>query len=300
MTGVDPTKLFGYNPNSPYAKLFVDIFHLTAPKTDQAEIEKMCVDENMNLVKVVEDEKEEGEIDDNDAAISTELSIKASTKLLELGSSREKTSFSPKARSVSPGCSNGMDIQAQFDLDPNPIRVNWLNNLLKFMAERGTPITFSPIIPTSVSVSTESKVQKQPLDLYSLFHYAKNLASAGRAVGGDINKSMWKAIAARMKVPVQKAFVLRSIYQECLLPFEESQKKTPQPKERKALLPTPGSAAAENGNRSIFHSVQGGEKRNRFSGNRIVMEKGSIKKRLGFKKKGGNFKRGGGGHGQGF
>merc|ERR550519_68714 len=194
-----------------------------------------------------------------------------------------------------------MDLQAQFDLDPNTIRVEWLHNLLKFMNERGTPITFSPIIPTSVSVSIESGAQKQPLDLYSLFHQAKNLASAGRAVGGAINKSMWKAIAARMKVPVQKAFVLRSIYQTFLLPFEESQKRQPQQKARKALLPTPVSVAAgsEIGNRSTFQNVQGGAKGNRFSGNRIVMEKGSIKKRLGLKKKGGNFKRSGGDQGFG-
>ena len=66
MTGVDPSTLFGFNPTSPYAKLFVDIFYLTTPNqnTDGIREEQIKVDKNRNIVrfcvKVTEDDKEEG------------------------------------------------------------------------------------------------------------------------------------------------------------------------------------------------------------------------------------------------
>ena len=47
MSEVDPTTLFGFNPNSPYAKLFVDIYKLTTPNGNQDKPVK--VDANMNI-----------------------------------------------------------------------------------------------------------------------------------------------------------------------------------------------------------------------------------------------------------
>merc|ERR1719184_636861 len=113
-----------------------------------------------------------------------------------------------------------LNLKSQMDLDRDPVRLRWIHNLLKFMSSRGTPIKNSPIKPTAVSVSPDQNTVKQALDLYSLYNITMD--QAGGMNPCTENKG-WKAVAARMNVPVQKAFVLRSIYHKYLFPFEESQ-----------------------------------------------------------------------------
>ena len=48
-----------------------------------------------------------------------------------------------------------------YELDDNPDRRLFLDKLLHYMEERGTPLTQCPTI------------SKQPLDLYRLYHYTK-------------------------------------------------------------------------------------------------------------------------------
>ena len=48
-----------------------------------------------------------------------------------------------------------------YELDDNPDRRLFLDKLLQYMEERGTPLTQCPTI------------SKQPLDLYRLYHYTK-------------------------------------------------------------------------------------------------------------------------------
>ena len=50
----------------------------------------------------------------------------------------------------------------QYELDENPDRKLFLDKLLHYMEERGTPLTQCPTI------------SKQPLDLYQLHHYVKD------------------------------------------------------------------------------------------------------------------------------
>ena len=315
MSEVDPTTLFGFNPNSLYAKLFVDIYKLTTPNKNQDK--PIDVDANMNIKFCDnvsdDDEMEEGEIDDNDNIIEPSVPIKkpklkkavhhrphsldhtpgqgsgqASKMIGPPGypcdmprpgglSGREMISKSPP--------SNLLDLQAQIDLDNNPARLHWLHLLLDFMQSRGTPIKFSPTNPTAVSISSEVETSKEALDLYSLYQNTNVLA--GGLMGCTETKG-WRQVAVLMNVPVQKAFVLRSIYQKYLFPFEEFQKN----KERKALLPTPVMSSMQG---TSFQAVQGNKERRfcDFQRGRGGVKKGNIKKRLGFKKKGGNFKRGG-------
>ena len=313
---MDPTTLFGFNPNSPYAKLFVDIYKLTAPNKNQDK--QVDVDANMNIKFCDnvsdDDEMEEGEIDENDNMIKAIVLIqKPKLKKPVYHRPHSLDHHAPGQGSgqagkmiVSPGypCdmprpgglpgremssksppSNLLDLQAQMDLDSNPARLHWLHLLLDFMQSRGTPIKFSPTIPTSVSISSEVQTGKEALDLYSLYQNTKDLA--GGLMGCTETKG-WKQVAVLMNVPVQKAFVLRSIYQKYLFPFEEFQKN----KERKALLPTPVMSSMQG---TSFQAIQGNKERrfSDFQRGRGGVKKGNIKKRLGFKKKGGNFKRGG-------
>jgi len=294
MSTVDPSTLFGFNPDSPYAKLFVDIYQLTKP--DKKLVNTVNVDVNMNVVlfceNISDDEKEEGEIDDDkieEAAVTPMLKPKLepipsfTKKLIHHRPTLFDLATGPKDQCVGGGkyfsSPNLMDIQSQIDLDNNPVRLRWLHSLLDFMKSCGTPLKFSPTKPTAVSISPEMQTVKQPLDLYSLYQNTK--AQAGGMKGCTEAKS-WKAVAVRMKVPAQKAFVLRSVYQKFLFPLEESQNDN----ERKVLLPTPGVQVQGQGS-----SFQGHEDRKALGG-KIWKMKGKVKKRLGFKNKGRNFKRG--------
>ena len=54
------------------------------------------------------------------------------------------------------------NLQRLYEIDDNPDRKSWLDKLLNFMEERGTPITQCPTI------------SKNPLDLYKLYIYTKD------------------------------------------------------------------------------------------------------------------------------
>ena len=54
------------------------------------------------------------------------------------------------------------NLQRLYEIDDNPDRKAWLDKLLSFMEERGTPITQCPTI------------SKNPLDLYKLYMYTKD------------------------------------------------------------------------------------------------------------------------------
>jgi len=283
MSDVDPSRLHGFNPNSPYAQLFLDIFHLTKPKDEKPEPAK--VDQNMNM-KDCEDEMEEGEIKDEqgDAGASAQKPKHALISYMKRVKFK-KVLPPPPHHPVVPAQGVGsqkylLDLQSQLNLDRNPVRLRWIHSLLDFMSSRGTPIKSSPIKPTAVSVSPDQNTVKQALDLYSL--YSITMDQAGGMNPCTENKG-WKAVAARMNVPVQKAFVLRSIYQKYLLPFEEFQSS----KERKVLLPTPSYQGQGVGSSS--HQGQEEGRGDKGLGGKVWKMKGNIKKRLGFKKKRGSY-----------
>ena len=312
MAGVDPSTLFGFNPTSPYAKLFVDIFYLTTNNTDGIREEQIKVDINKNIVrfcvKVSDDEKEEGEIDDND---SKPEDVDTSVPKPKIKSRKKKQKPNPTqllagdssgpspapSRIIVGGCppgqnakrnANVLDLQAQISLDNNPVRIRWINHLIDFMTRRGTPIINSPTIPIPVVHCTDTVTIKKALDLFSL--YQNTMDQAGGFDGCNDSKS-WKAVAVRLAVPQSKAFVLRSIYFKYLLPLEEFQNT----KERESLLPTPrhqlGSSFQDRDEEIMFGLEQRGQRGEQ-------RRPGNIMKRLGFKKKGGgSFKKFRGLHG---
>lgn len=54
------------------------------------------------------------------------------------------------------------NLQRLYEIDDNPDRKAWLDKLLNFMEERGTPISQCPTI------------SKNPLDLYKLYMFTKD------------------------------------------------------------------------------------------------------------------------------
>jgi len=335
MAEVDPSTLHGFNPNSPYAKLFLDIFQLTKPNDDFAQPVKRDINWNMKNCEAVsdEDEIEEGEINDNDEAIIPptldtidKLLMKPThpinnnkVKVVKLKprkpfkkETQQKASppAPPQRLSIGPtpavimGSKRSpvrLDLKSQIDLDSDPVRLGWLQNLMLFMESRGTPIKSSPVRPTAVSISPDLQTNKrEALDLYSLYHIT--LEQAG-GMNPCTDTKGWKAVAARMNVPVQKAFLLRAIYQEYLLPYEEFQSTS---RERKVLLPTPsfefkgqGTSFINQTQSSSIHVGQATFSLGQGQGQvtsfqhqggkglakHMEIIKGSIKKRLGFKTK---------------
>ena len=72
------------------------------------------------------------------------------------------------------------NLQRLYEIDDHPERRAWLDKLLSFMEERGTPITQCPTI------------SKNPLDLYRLYIFTKDrggFLEVGAGRGGLASRS---------------------------------------------------------------------------------------------------------------
>ena len=81
------------------------------------------------------------------------------------------------------------------------------------MEQRGTPLRHSPILPSSGG---------KALDLFKLYHVSVELG--GYKVCSENNS--WRHVAVRMETTPKKAFILKNIYSQYLLPYEEHLKMT--------------------------------------------------------------------------
>jgi len=94
-----------------------------------------------------------------------------------------------------------------YEIDDNPKRREFLDELFAFMQKRGTPINRLPIMA------------KQVLDLYELF----NLVVARGGLVEVINKKQWQEIIKGLGLPssiTSAAFTLRTQYTKYLYPWE--------------------------------------------------------------------------------
>ena len=209
---IDPTTLHGFLPNSRFSDLFVKIFHLTAPRKENEEIDPIDLDvisdtsEQEQEVQVpISDEVEDGEISDDDDDVEELLEDKVLVKLSKtvvnkvskkckkrgkaLAKEKQMAKKMLKSISLQPGqpCSLTLPLSSQFSLDSSPERVSWLHQLLAFMERRGTPVTSSPSQPQLLSPGPD--IPKLPLDLYKLYntggslHRQPGLEGGGRADG---------------------------------------------------------------------------------------------------------------------
>ena len=94
-----------------------------------------------------------------------------------------------------------------YEIDDNPKRKEFLDELFAFMQKRGTPINRLPIMA------------KQVLDLYELY----NLVVARGGLVEVINKKQWQEIIKGLGLPssiTSAAFTLRTQYTRYLVSFK--------------------------------------------------------------------------------
>lgn len=110
-----------------------------------------------------------------------------------------------------------------YEIDDNPKRKEFLDELFTFMQKRGTPINRLPIMA------------KQVLDLYELF----NLVIARGGLVEVINKKLWQEIIKGLGLPssiTSAAFTLRTQYTKYLYPLECTKKNFSHPTDLQAAI----------------------------------------------------------------
>ncbi|XP_037308581.2 AT-rich interactive domain-containing protein 3B-like [Pungitius pungitius] len=115
------------------------------------------------------------------------------------------------------------DFAKLYELDHDPQRKEFLDDLFVFMQKRGTPVNRIPIMA------------KQVLDLYMLY---KLVTEKGGLVE-VINKKIWREITRGLNLPTSitsAAFTLRTQYMKYLYPFECEKKGLSSPGELQAAI----------------------------------------------------------------
>ncbi|XP_038855124.1 AT-rich interactive domain-containing protein 3B-like [Salvelinus namaycush] len=115
------------------------------------------------------------------------------------------------------------DFAKLYELDSDPNRKEFLDELFVFMQKRGTPVNRIPIMA------------KQILDLYMLY---KLVTEKGGLVE-VINKKIWREITRGLNLPTSitsAAFTLRTQYMKYLYPYECRKKGLSSPGELQAAI----------------------------------------------------------------
>uniref|UniRef100_A0A4W5MBR4 AT-rich interactive domain-containing protein 3 n=1 Tax=Hucho hucho TaxID=62062 RepID=A0A4W5MBR4_9TELE len=115
------------------------------------------------------------------------------------------------------------DFAKLYELDTDPNRKEFLDELFVFMQKRGTPVNRIPIMA------------KQILDLYMLY---KLVTEKGGLVE-VINKKIWREITRGLNLPTSitsAAFTLRTQYMKYLYPYECEKKGLSSPGELQAAI----------------------------------------------------------------
>ncbi|KAL4658785.1 AT-rich interactive domain-containing protein 3B-like [Arapaima gigas] len=115
------------------------------------------------------------------------------------------------------------DFAKLYELDSDPKRKEFLDDLFSYMQKRGTPVNRVPIMA------------KQVLDLYMLF---KLVTEKGGLVE-VINKKIWREITKGLNLPTSitsAAFTLRTQYMKYLYPYECEKKGLSSPGELQAAI----------------------------------------------------------------
>nr|XP_015826314.2 AT-rich interactive domain-containing protein 3A isoform X1 [Nothobranchius furzeri] len=110
-----------------------------------------------------------------------------------------------------------------YELDADPKRKEFLDDLFSFMQKRGTPVNRIPIMA------------KQVLDLYMLY---KLVTEKGGLVE-VINKKLWREITKGLNLPTSitsAAFTLRTQYMKYLYPYECDKRGLSNPNELQAAI----------------------------------------------------------------
>ncbi|KAJ8678734.1 hypothetical protein QAD02_014521, partial [Eretmocerus hayati] len=117
----------------------------------------------------------------------------------------------------------GTQMKNLYEINDDPKRKEFLDDLFSFMQKRGTPINRLPIMAKSV------------LDLYELY----NLVIARGGLVDVINKKLWQEIIKGLHLPssiTSAAFTLRTQYMKYLYPYECEKKHLSTPDELQAAI----------------------------------------------------------------
>lgn len=110
-----------------------------------------------------------------------------------------------------------------YELDRDPKRKEFLDDLFSFMQKRGTPVNRIPIMA------------KQVLDLYMLYR----LVTEKGGLVEVINKKLWREITKGLNLPTSitsAAFTLRTQYMKYLYPYECDKRALSNPNELQAAI----------------------------------------------------------------
>lgn len=110
-----------------------------------------------------------------------------------------------------------------YELDADPKRKEFLDDLFSFMQKRGTPVNRIPIMA------------KQVLDLYMLYR----LVTEKGGLVEVINKKLWREITKGLNLPTSitsAAFTLRTQYMKYLYPYECDKRGLSNPNELQAAI----------------------------------------------------------------
>ncbi|XP_074099466.1 retained isoform X3 [Cotesia typhae] len=128
-----------------------------------------------------------------------------------------------------------------YEINDDPKRKEFLDDLFSFMQKRGTPINRLPIMAKSV------------LDLYELY----NLVIARGGLVDVINKKLWQEIIKGLHLPssiTSAAFTLRTQYMKYLYPYECEKRRLSTPAELQAAI----DGNRREGRRSSYGAYGGG------------------------------------------
>ncbi|XP_043279131.1 protein dead ringer-like isoform X2 [Venturia canescens] len=128
-----------------------------------------------------------------------------------------------------------------YEINDDPKRKEFLDDLFSFMQKRGTPINRLPIMAKSV------------LDLYELFQ----LVIARGGLVDVINKKLWQEIIKGLHLPssiTSAAFTLRTQYMKYLYPYEGEKLGLSTPSELQAAI----DGNRREGRRSSYGTYGGG------------------------------------------
>uniref|UniRef100_A0A8C4WFR9 AT-rich interactive domain-containing protein 3 n=1 Tax=Gopherus evgoodei TaxID=1825980 RepID=A0A8C4WFR9_9SAUR len=121
------------------------------------------------------------------------------------------------------GGSQDFGYSGLYDLDDDPKRKEFLDDLFGFMQKRGTPVNRIPIMA------------KQVLDLYVLYR----LVTEKGGLVEVINKKIWREITKGLNLPTSitsAAFTLRTQYMKYLYPYECEKQALSSPGELQAAI----------------------------------------------------------------
>uniref|UniRef100_A0A8B9U6R4 AT-rich interactive domain-containing protein 3 n=1 Tax=Anas zonorhyncha TaxID=75864 RepID=A0A8B9U6R4_9AVES len=117
----------------------------------------------------------------------------------------------------------GRGCRQLYELDEDPKRKEFLDDLFSFMQKRGTPVNRIPIMA------------KQVLDLYTLYRLVTDKGGLVEV----INKKIWREITKGLNLPTSitsAAFTLRTQYMKYLYPYECEKRALSSPGELQAAI----------------------------------------------------------------